>query len=417
MTTPETEQPRIPPMDIPGVRYVKRKVVDLEATTLDGETTYREVERTVRVPAPPRDWDLVLVRGLIGGALLVTALSLVWSTDSIGSLLDRKADAFAAYGAAVIFDVAWLSCQAREWLDRRDPERAKIPRRFGYLFLVVTMVAIGVHGHVEGELESGLVGAAVSALAKGMWINALGYYAVPLDPGMAHHLLTRRRRIAVKLAVSRERRELAAMEAYEGLLYGQQSAEIDVEREPGTPLSPAVPSLAAAPALPASAAPALPAAPAVFPAPAAPVSPPVPVAPASASPTVPAAPPAPASPVSPAVPASVVTPASPAAPAVPPAPVSPPVPTAPAPVYPAVPPAPAAAPASHAPMPEAQSAPLHAVGGPPVGKTAFIRSVLAETPGIDLDDLTAKVRARFGDKPDLRKDVRRLRSRIEGRAS
>lgn len=406
-------------MDLPGVRYVKRKVFDLEATTLDGETTYREVERTVRVPAPPRDWDLVLVRGLIGGALLVTALSLVWSTDSIGSLLDRSASTLAAYSVAVVFDVAWLSCQAREWLDRRDPERAKIPRRFGYLFLVVTMVAIGVHGHVEGELESGLVGAAVSALAKGMWINALGYYAVPLDPGMAHHLLTRRRRIAVKLAVSRERRELAAMEAYEGLLYGQQAPEVDVEREPGAPLSPAVSNRAAAPALPAPAAPVSPAVPTVPSAPATPVSPPVSVAPASVSPTVPAAPPAPAAPVSPAVPASAAAPASPAAPAVPPAPASPPVSAAPAPLSPAVPAVPPP-PAPVPPAPEAQSAPtapLHAVGGPPAGKTAFIRAVLAETPGIDLDDLTAKVRKRFGDKPDLRKDVRRLRSRIEGRAS
>ncbi|MGJ5693804.1 hypothetical protein ACM6RM_11570, partial [Streptomyces pratensis] len=137
-TDHDQHQQGVPPMDIPGVRYVKRKVFDLEATTLDGETTYREVERTVRVPAPPRDWDLVLVRGLIGGALLVTALSLVWSTDSIGSLLDRSASTLAAYSVAVVFDVAWLSCQAREWLDRRDPERAKIPRRFGYLFLVVT---------------------------------------------------------------------------------------------------------------------------------------------------------------------------------------------------------------------------------------------------------------------------------------
>jgi hypothetical protein len=34
-----------------------------------------------------------------------------------------------------------------------------------------------------------------------------------------------------------------------------------------------------------------------------------------------------------------------------------------------------------------------------------------------LDDLTDQVRAAFGDKPNLRKDVRRLRARIEGKAS
>ncbi|WP_413808162.1 hypothetical protein [Streptomyces sp. OE57] len=385
-----TDNQHQPDMQIPGVRYVKRTVYDLEATTLDGETTYREVERTIRVPAPPRDWDLFLVRGLIGGALLVTTLSLIWSTNSIGGLLALSASAIAAYSVAVIFDVAWLSCQAREWLDRRDPERAKIPRRFGYVALIVTMAAIVVHGYVLGELASGLVGAAVSGLAKAMWINVLGYYAVPLDPGMAHHLLTRRRRIAVKLALGKERRELAAMEAYERLLYGQQGGDAQVARiesgmaAPEPTVSPAVPGVPSA-----SAPVSLPHTPA---APAAPTASPV-------SPQAAPVPPAPVPPVSPAaedtarerVLKSLALPLD----------------------HPGGAPAPAAPPVEPA---EAAWPHFQVVGGQ-MTKTGFIAAEIAADPALTLDELTDRVRKAFGDKPNLRKDVRRLRSRIEGKAS
>ncbi|MFB7496049.1 hypothetical protein ACFC09_15380 [Streptomyces sp. NPDC056161] len=390
-----------PNMPIPGVRYVKQKVYGTEATTLDGETTYREVERTVRVPAPPRDWDLVLVRGLITGALLVTGLSAYWSTDSIGGLLSRSGSEVAAYSVAVIFESTWLSCQAREWLDRRDPERAKIPRRFGYAALAVTMAAIIAHGAVEHEVTSGIVGAVVSALAKAMWINVLGYYAVPMDPGMAHHLLTRRRRIAVKLALGAERRQLAAMEAYERLLYGQTAGDVQVARiETGT-----APETTVFPAVPAVSPVSLPHAP--------------------AAPAVPA--PAPAAPAA--------SPVSPQAAPVPPAPA--PTETASAPVSPApedtarervlkglgLPldqPGGAPAPAA-AEQPPVEPAPtsrphLQAVNGQTT-KTGFIAAAITADPAITLDELTDQVRATFGDKKDLRKDVRRLRSRIEGKAS
>lgn len=309
-----------PDIQIPGVRYVKRDVYDVEATTLDGETTYREVKRTVRVPAPPRDWDLVLVRGLVGCAFLTTALSLSWSTVSIGGLLARSASEIAAYSVAVVFDAAWLSCGVREWLDRRDPDRAKTARRAGWAALILTMAAITAHGVVANEVVSGLVGATVSALAKAMWSNVLGYYAVPLDDGMAHHLLTRRRRIAVKLALGPERRRLAAMEATEQLLYGGQTDDPHVTRyEASTPapmpeqapasavsgpVSGQVPPVSAAAAV-------LPLVPEVtqpVPAPAAPVpgqAPPV-SAPVSGQPTAHAAAPAPPVPPVPPVPPEAV---------------------------------------------------------------------------------------------------------------
>jgi hypothetical protein len=50
-------------------------------------------------------------------------------------------------------------------------------------------------------------------------------------------------------------------------------------------------------------------------------------------------------------------------------------------------------------------------------KTGFIAAAVKQRPDISLDELTDEVRKAFGDKKDLRKDVRRLRSRIEGKAS
>ena len=90
--TPDTP----PPPKIPGVRHVKTTVYDVEATTVDGETTYRQVPRTEWVPAPPRDWDAVVARALVCAAVLGTVLSMGWSTDSIGTLLARTASAVTA---------------------------------------------------------------------------------------------------------------------------------------------------------------------------------------------------------------------------------------------------------------------------------------------------------------------------------
>lgn len=411
-----------PTMPIPGVRYVKRKVTDVEATTLDGETTYREVERTVRVPAPPRDWDMVLVRGLITAAIISTGLSAYWTTDSIGGLLSRTSSASAAYAVAAIFDLAWLHCQAREWLDRRDPERAKVPRRAGYVFLAVTMGAIIAHGAVEHELTSGVVGAVVSVLAKGMWINVLGYYAVPLDKGMAHHLLTRRRRIAVRLALGKERRELAAMEAYERLLYGQAGGDVQVTRYETSAMTPASPVSPQVPPMPLPYVQTIQHAPA--PAPtgdtAIPLSPQVPPVPAPSVPPVSA----PAGDTTSAAGTGVMAEFNGhhfqvGSEDTPPPGFPDPQATAREHVFkmlglPLDAPGSEAAPTPAEPTPDARPH-LQVVGSQT--KTDFIRTAITADPAITLDELTDKVRDAFGDKKDLRKDVRRLRSRIEGKAS
>ena len=388
--TPDTP----PPPKIPGVRHVKTTVYDVEATTVDGETTYRQVPRTEWVPAPPRDWDAVVARALVCAAVLGTVLSMGWSTDSIGTLLARTASAVTAYSVAIVFDVVWLACQAREWLERDNPERASNARNAGYLFLVIAMAAIFANGYEAGETVAGAGGAAVSALAKYLWVLALGYYAVDLDEGTAHHLHSRRQGIAVRLALRASRRRLEAAEAYERHVYGDQGGgDVTVARyEARTPVPPAVPAAPAAPS---------------------PVSP---VVPPASLPPVPA--PAPA----PAVPA-----ASPVSPQVAPVPPASPAPQdtarervlqslglpldqpggAPAPVSPAPPPAePVTPPRPH----------LQTVNGQTT-KTGFIAAAIKADPAITLDALTDQVRDAFGDKKDLRKDVRRLRSRIEGKAS
>lgn len=380
------QEPR--PPKIPGIRYVKQTAYDVEATTVDGETTYRQVPRTVWVPVPPRDWDAVVARALVCAAVLGTLLSVAWSTDSIGHLLNRTGSTVTAYCVAIVFDAVWLGCQAREWLDRREPERARTARNAGYVFLVVAMAAIFANGYEAGETVAGAGGAAVSALAKCLWVLALGYYAVPLDEGTAHHLLTRRRRLTVRLALGAERRRLAAAEAYERLLYGEQGGgDVQVTRYEATPPAPSVPPASAPVSLP-------PVHYAPSPAPAgdtpAPVSPQVPLVPAPPVPpmSTPAA--DTSTPVSP--------PLSPGVPSTPPQTPAPP---------PAVPPA--------EPAPEPRPA-LRVVDGQQT-KTGLIRDVLKERPDITLDELTELVREAFGDKPNLRKDVGRLRRRIEGQAS
>lgn len=379
----KTAEPPRPPR-VPGVRYVKTVVHDTEARTYDGETTYRQVPRVVWVPAPPRDWDALVARALVCAAVVGTVLSLGWSTDSIGRLLDRTGSTTTAYTVAIIFDVVWLACVARQWLERDDPERANGARRAGNLFLVVAMAAIFANGYETGETIAGIGGAAVSGLAKVLWVLALGYYAVDLDEGAAYDLRHHRQGIAKRLALRASRRRLAVAEAYERQVYGQAGeTDVQVTRYEAPAPVPGVPAPS----------------PVVPPAPS-----PVSLGPVPAPPAAPA--PAPAvSPVSPQVTPPVAAPVPPvSAPAGDTVahPGGTPSPWAPAPAAPAAP----AAPVRHLP----------AAGGQQ-SKTGFIRDALAANPAITLDELTDRVRAEFGDKRDLRKDVGRLRRRILEEAS
>ncbi|MEW2420461.1 protein transporter Sec31 [Streptomyces nigra] len=156
-----------------------RPTEQLVPHTVDGKT--RMVPVKVDAPAPPRDWDHLVLNGVTAIAAVVLTASVVWSTASIGDLLARAVIEPAAYGAAVVFDLAWIACMAVEWLARYDEDRAALPRRAGNLALVIAMLAIGAHGKIAGYWEIGIVGALVSGLAKGLWTVVLRHQTPPLD--------------------------------------------------------------------------------------------------------------------------------------------------------------------------------------------------------------------------------------------
>ncbi|CAM5590254.1 protein transporter Sec31 [Streptomyces purpurascens] len=156
-----------------------RSTQQLVPHTVDGKT--RMVPINVDAPAPPRDWDHIVLNGVTTIAAVVLTASVVWSTASIGDLLARAVIEPAAYGAAVVFDLAWIACMAVEWLARYDEDRAALPRKAGNVALLVAMLAIGAHGKVSGFWEVGIVGALVSGLAKGLWTVVLRHQTPPLD--------------------------------------------------------------------------------------------------------------------------------------------------------------------------------------------------------------------------------------------
>ena len=147
--------------------------------TVDGKT--RMVPVKVPAPAPPRDWDQIVLAGVTGIAAIVLTAYVVWSTASIGGLLARVVHPGAAYGAAVVFDLAWIACMAVEWLARYDADAVKLPRNAGHAALIVAMVAVGADGWIQGYREIGIIGACVSALAKGLWTVVLRHQTPPLD--------------------------------------------------------------------------------------------------------------------------------------------------------------------------------------------------------------------------------------------
>ncbi|UDM00062.1 protein transporter Sec31 [Streptomyces longhuiensis] len=156
--------------------------------TVDGKTRMVPDDEVIEVPLPPRDWDQVALNTVTA---IVTALVLacvVWSTVSIGDLLARVVVEPAAYGAATVFDLAWIALMIIEWLARYTPVRARAARFGGYVALAVAMGAVGAHGWLFGDPAIGIVGAVVSGLAKGTWTILLAYQSVPLDPRTAAFL-------------------------------------------------------------------------------------------------------------------------------------------------------------------------------------------------------------------------------------
>lgn len=181
--------------------------------TINGKTQMVLDRFDVEVPVPPRDWDRTVLTAVTAAAGFIGAACIVWSTASIGDLLARATITPAAYAAAAVFDLVWLSCMALEWLARYDADRAKFPRRAGYVALAIAMVAVGAHGWIADQAAIGFVGAAVSGLAKGMWTLVLRHHAKPLDRKTQQWVDAERAEVGGRLAMVAVRRELTRAES------------------------------------------------------------------------------------------------------------------------------------------------------------------------------------------------------------
>ncbi|MEU8886715.1 protein transporter Sec31 [Streptomyces sp. NPDC048442] len=179
------------------------------AHTVNGKTHIIDEDYNVAIPAPPRDWDHIVLHAVTAGAALLVTASVVWSTASIGDLLTLVVIAVAAYSAAVVFDLLWIMCMALEWLARYDPQRARFPRRAGHFALAVAMAAVAAHGWIVGQPIIGIVGAAVSGVAKLGWTVVMRHHAKHLDPRTQKWVEMEQAEAGGELALIPVRRQLA----------------------------------------------------------------------------------------------------------------------------------------------------------------------------------------------------------------
>lgn len=201
--------------------------------TLDGKTRMVPDDEVIEVPVAPRDWDQIALSTVTGIVSVLVTACVIWSTVSIGDLLGRVVVEPAAYGAAAVFDLAWIALMIIEWMGRHTPKRARKARNGGYLALAVAMGAVGAHGWLAGDAATGLVGAVVSGLAKGVWTILLDYQAVPLDKRTAAWLEQELAEAGAELSRVPVRRKVTRARALvEAERYALESARGSADPEP-----------------------------------------------------------------------------------------------------------------------------------------------------------------------------------------
>lgn len=168
-------------------------------------------------PRLPRDWDHAVLTAVTIATSALVAVSVAWSTASIGDLLANTVTPVLAYGAASAFDLLWIISMAVEWLARYDSGRARLPRVAGHISLGIAMGAVGIHGWLNGNWATAAIGAFVSALAKGGWTVVMHHQAVQLDRDTAAWLHAER-------AARGAARALAAEERTDARAAGQLAA-------------------------------------------------------------------------------------------------------------------------------------------------------------------------------------------------
>jgi hypothetical protein len=157
-------------------------------------------------PAPrlPFNLDSMLRRALFTLAVVMTVGAIVWGTVAIGSMLSLLAPPWAAYLVAGVFDAGWAACLIAEWILRYDSTRSAAPRNAGIAMLVVSMAAIIVHGALAGSWGwiVGIVGALVSAAAKGVWAIGMHTIRIKLDPKYEAYLRTLQQQTGTEQALA-----------------------------------------------------------------------------------------------------------------------------------------------------------------------------------------------------------------------
>ncbi|MET7619026.1 hypothetical protein [Streptomyces sp. NPDC005408] len=204
--------------------------------TIDGITNQVTESYSVRTPVLPRDLDQLAVRGAAGLVLALTAIAIVWSTVSIGSLLGGG----VGYAAAVLADLSWLTVLVLEWLARFDPAKRKFPRKLGWLLVAFAAGAIFWHGMLVGSVALAVVGASVSVVSKLLWLAVFRFIDRDLSDADRQWVAAEISKANAKLAVSGVRRQAAAAEArarLEILAAEQTLSELDewTEQTPATP--------------------------------------------------------------------------------------------------------------------------------------------------------------------------------------
>jgi hypothetical protein len=199
------------------VKYRTKKITRMVPHTVGADTRYVEVTDTIDIPVTPLDWDRIVLSGVSVVAVFAIVAGVAWSTASIGSLLSLAVPPVIGYGAASIFDAAWITCLAVEWLSRYNTAKAVLPRNIGYGALLVAMAAVGVHGAITGNLAVGIVGALISGIAKVIWTVVLHHNAKPLDARTQQWVNQYSAEAGAQLAMVTVNRQLArAKEGFEG---------------------------------------------------------------------------------------------------------------------------------------------------------------------------------------------------------
>ncbi|MEW2082354.1 hypothetical protein [Streptomyces sp. NPDC005283] len=176
---------------------------------IDGVANNITEHYSVRTPVLPRDWDQLAMRAAAGLVLALTAIAIVWSTVSIGSLLGGG----VGYAAAVLADLSWLTVLVLEWLARFDPAKREFPRKLGWLLVAFAAGAIFWHGMLVGSVALAVVGASVSVVSKLLWLAVFRFIDRDLSDADRQWVAAEISKANAKLAVSGVRRQAAAAEA------------------------------------------------------------------------------------------------------------------------------------------------------------------------------------------------------------